>query len=91
MLAAVRRRAPGGAAPTWGADQALDPATAIGAYTLGPALAVGRTDLGHLRPGALADLAVLNVDLGTLIAVDDRLAGVRSHLTLVDGKEVHLG
>lgn len=91
VLAAVRRRAPGGAAPTWGADQALDPATAIGAYTLGPALAVGRTDLGHLRPGALADLAVLNVDLGTLIAVDDRLAGVRSHLTLVDGKEVHLG
>jgi predicted amidohydrolase YtcJ len=45
--------------------------------------------LGHLRPGARADLAVLNVPLETLLAADERLADVRADLTLVDGHEVH--
>ena len=58
------------------------------AVTLGPALAAGRTDLGHLRFGARADLAVVNVNLSTLLAAGEELATVRSQLTLVDGREV---
>ena len=46
-------------------------------------------DEGHLRPGARADLAVLNVDLATLLRADDALADVGADLTLVDGREVH--
>jgi predicted amidohydrolase YtcJ len=57
--------------------------------TAGPALAAGRTDVGHLRPGAVADLAVLSTDLTTLLAGDEPVADVRSLLTLVDGKEIH--
>jgi predicted amidohydrolase YtcJ len=62
----------------------------VAAYTLGPARAIGAEDEGHLRPGARADLAILDVDLATLTAADERLDGVRSTLTLVDGNEVPL-
>ena len=68
--------------------ETLAPETALWGYTLGPALAAGRTDLGHLRFGARADLAVLNVNLSTLLAAGEELANVRSQLTLVDGREV---
>ena len=44
-----------------------------------------------LRPGARADLAVLNVGLDTLLAADERLAGVRADLVVVDGREVPVG
>jgi predicted amidohydrolase YtcJ len=88
IFAAVRRTTPGTSPAPWTLAQAIQPATALRAYTLGPALGSGRADIGHLRPGARADLAVLNSDLETLLAADERLASVRSQLTLLGGVEV---
>ena len=90
IFAAVHRRLPSDARPDWRPAQALTFAEALAAYTLGPARAIGAEDEGHLRPGARADLAILDVDLATLTAADERLDGVRSTLTLVDGNEVPL-
>jgi predicted amidohydrolase YtcJ len=89
ILAAVRRAAPGRAHEPWNAAETLTSQAALHAYTLGPALAADRPDLGHLRPGARADLAVLTIDLPTLLAADDRLASAGSQVTIVDGWEVH--
>ena len=91
VYAAVRRAATGVASAPWTPEETLTPETALWAYTLGPALAAGRRDLGHLRPGAWADLAVLNIDLPTLLEADERLASVRSQLTLLGGREVRRG
>jgi predicted amidohydrolase YtcJ len=88
MFAAVHRRAPDGGSPDWQAQEALDPRVALAAYTRAPAIGIGRPEEGHLGVGAVADLAVLNVDLDTLLAADERLATVRSELTLVGGREV---
>ena len=88
IFAAVHRRLPGDAGDDWRAAQSLTVIEALSAYTLGPARALGVADEGHLRPGARADLAVLNVDLGTLLAADDRLAEVRAEVTVVDGVDV---
>jgi len=90
LFAAVNRHLPGDGREPWFSAQTITPAQALAAYTIGPALALGRDDEGHLRPGAHADLAVLNVDLATLLQADERLAEVRSELTLVDGGEVAL-
>jgi hypothetical protein len=90
IFAAVHRRLPSDARPDWRPTQALTFAEALAAYTVGPARAIGAEDEGHLRPGACADLAILDVDLATLTAADERLDGVRSTLTLVDGNEVPL-
>ena len=79
-----RRRA----SPTGSRRRALDPRVALAAYTRAPAIGIGRPEEGYLGVGAVADLAVLNVDLETLLAADDRLATVRSELTLVGGREV---
>ncbi len=87
IFAAVHRRLPSDPRDDWRTAQALTVVEALGAYTLGPARAIGASDEGDLRPGARADLAVLSVDLDTLLAADERLAGVRSDLTLVDGVE----
>lgn len=89
LFAAVRRRFPTEADPRWHLEQALDPVAALSAYTLAPAMAIGARDEGHLRPGAHADLAVLNIDLPTLLAADERLATTRADLTLVGGRETH--
>lgn len=88
LFAAVHRRSPRDGMPDWRAGEALDSAAALAAYTRGPAIAVGRPDEGWLGVGAVADVAVLNVDLTTLLAADERLATVRSELTLVEGREV---
>jgi predicted amidohydrolase YtcJ len=88
MFAAVHRRYPDEAVD-WQPGEAIGVTAALSAYTLGPALGLGRDDEGHLRPGAVADLAVLDTDLATLLAGDERLAGVRSQLTLVGGEESH--
>ncbi len=90
VFAAVHRRLPSDSRPDWRTDQALTVEEALMAYTLGPAAAIGALDEGHLRAGARADLAVLSVDLETILAADDRLADVRSVLTMVDGQEVPL-
>jgi predicted amidohydrolase YtcJ len=87
LFAAVHRRAPGDGSHDWLPQQALDPMAALAAYIRGPALAMGRPEEGYLGVGGLADLAVLNVDLATLLAGDERLATVRSDLTLVEGRE----
>ena len=87
LFAAAHRRAPGDGSTDWLPQQALDPLAALAAYIRGPALAIGRPDEGYLGVGGLADLAVLNVDLATLLTGDERLATVRSDLTLVEGRE----
>ena len=88
LYAAVHRRAPGDGLPDWQPAEALEVKAALAAYTRGPAMALGRADEGLLSVGAVADLVVLNVDLATLLAADERLAEVRSVLTLVGGREV---
>ncbi len=88
IFAAVRRAAPGDASGSWTPAQAMTTATALRAYTLGPALGAARTDIGHLRPGAHADLAVLNIDLETLLEADERLPSARAQVTLLAGLEV---
>jgi predicted amidohydrolase YtcJ len=64
---------------------------ALAGYTSGAAAAGAWPDRGHLRPGAAADLAVLNVPLERLLKGDDDLANVRSVLTLVAGHDVPIG
>ncbi|MDH4335354.1 MAG: amidohydrolase [Chloroflexota bacterium] len=89
LFAAVHRRAAGDGKPDWQRGETLDAATALAAMTSGPAVAAGRTDVGHLHAGAIADLAVLSTDLATLLAGDEPVADVRSLLTLVGGTETH--
>lgn len=88
MFAAVHRRLPGDTRGDWRPGQALTLAAALQAYTLAPALALGKTDEGHLRVGARADLAVLSIDLDELLRADESLGMVRSGLTIVGGREV---
>ena len=91
MFAALHRRLPADGRPDWRAGEALTLPEALAAYTTAPGRLIGATDEGHLRPGARADLAVLDTDLDVLLAADERLAEVRSNLTLVDGRETPLG
>jgi predicted amidohydrolase YtcJ len=88
LFAAVHRRLPNDGRGDWRAEQALTIAEALGAYTIGPARAIGARDEGHLRPGARADVAVLSVDLESVLAADERLTGVRAEMAFVDGVEV---
>ena len=89
IFAAVHRRFPADGTPDWRPDQAIGAPAALAAYTSGPAAGLGAIDEGHLHPGARADLAVLDIDLPTLLAGDEAMATARSLLTLVDGREVH--
>jgi hypothetical protein len=91
LFAAVHRRLPTDERPDWHPEQALTIGEALTAYTQGPAKAIGADDEGHLRIGARADLAVLDIDLDALLDAGQRLAGARSVLTLVEGAEVPLG
>ena len=62
----------------WHPEQALGVETAIaGLHHSALPLAGVRPDEGHLRPGAHADLAVLNVELDALLRADEGLADVR--------------
>jgi predicted amidohydrolase YtcJ len=89
VFSAVHRRFPQDTRGDWHPVHALSFAEALSAYTRGPAMGMGATDEGHLRAGARADFAVLNVDLETLRAADERLAEVRADLTVVDGAVVY--
>ncbi len=89
IFAAVHRRLPTDARPDWHPAQALTFAEALSAYTLGPALAIGAADEGHLRVGARADLAVLTHDLASIGVADEALEAVRADLTIIGGEEVH--
>ncbi|MGI8999171.1 MAG: amidohydrolase family protein, partial [Candidatus Limnocylindria bacterium] len=90
IYAAVHRRFPGDTGGDWQPAQALTFSEALSAYTLGPAQSVGARDEGHLHVGAQADLAVLSVSLQELMLADEGLASVRSAMTVVGGREVHL-
>ena len=63
--------------------------------TWNPAKEIGRQELGHLSPGAVADIAVLRVEKGSFGFVDmygARLKGTQklaNELTLRDGKVVY--
>ena len=61
-------------------------AEALRAATLGGALALGRTDLGHLAPGAAADLVAWEADHEGAFAL--RLGGVGAAWVIVGGKPV---
>ncbi len=87
--AAVHRRRPGDPGPDWQAAQALTPQAALAASTRGPSAGSGCDDLGHLHPGAWADLAVLSCGLDTLLEASEGLGSVRSVLTMVRGRVVH--
>lgn len=83
LLAAVARRGvDGGAASPPG--EAVDLGAALTAYTAGAALAGLAPDLGRLRPGALADLTV--VDRDPFAVPPDELATLRPLLTVVEGE-----
>lgn len=89
IFAGLHRRAPTDDREDWRPREALTFAEALGAYTLGPALAIGASDEGHLRSGAHADLAILSVGLDALRAGDERLGAVRALRTFVEGTEVN--
>jgi predicted amidohydrolase YtcJ len=89
IFAAVHRRFPRDGTADWQVPQAIGVEAALAGYTRGSALAAGLADEGHLRPGAHADLALLNIDLETLLRADEELADVRAERTLVGGREVH--
>jgi predicted amidohydrolase YtcJ len=84
--AVTRRRADGSPGPDgWYPDARLTVNEAILGYTQGPAWAAGMKDrLGVLRPGALADLVVLDRDPFTI--PPDDLLNVRVLGTMVGGK-----
>jgi hypothetical protein len=85
VFAALHRRFPGDDRDDWRPAQRLTVLEALHAYTLGPAIALGVADEGHLRIGARADLAVLSVGLESLLAGEVDFGAVRSTQTWVDG------
>ncbi|MCS5714294.1 amidohydrolase [Herbiconiux sp. CPCC 205716] len=73
--------------PLGGTVDLLDLATALTGYTAGSAFANGRGDTtGQLRPGFLADLAIVDQDLFSLPS--DALASARVTATYVGGVPV---
>ena len=71
-----------------GAGQRIDRMEALRAFTMGGAyFSFDEASRGSLEPGKQADLAVLSDDF---LEMDvDRLAELRSELTIVDGRIVH--
>ncbi|MEA2676821.1 MAG: hypothetical protein QOJ81_962 [Chloroflexota bacterium] len=87
--ALVRRDPADDSAPPVGARQAIDLARALRAACLDPALVAGQTDIGHLTPGARADLLVVPA-AGFGQRIDAAaLANTRPLATLIDGQVVH--
>jgi predicted amidohydrolase YtcJ len=89
IYAAIHRRLPADRHGDWTPAESLSFAGALAAYTAGPANAIGAADEGHLRIGAVADLAVLDRSIHELADGDERLASARSVLTVVNGAVVH--
>ena len=88
LFAARHRRLPTDVRDDWRPAQALGILEALHAYTLGPALARGASDEGHLRPGARADLAVLNVPLNALLDGDVDVSVIRADQVAIDGTPI---
>jgi hypothetical protein len=85
VFAARHRRLPTDPRGDWRSAEALTILEALHAYTLGPALAVDARDEGHLRPGARADVAVLNVTLDALLDGEVDFGAIRAATVIVDG------
>lgn len=85
LYAARHRQARDGS--VLGPGEALDPHSALAAFTLGPAQAIGAAHwLGRLRPGLVADVAVLDPDTLTAPAPPDATRPAR--LTILAGRIV---
>ena len=88
MAAAVRRVTPSGVRV--GADQELTVEEALAAHTINAARAVGMEDrIGSIETGKLADLVVLDADLGA--TSPESLPDVRVRTTILGGEVVHDG
>lgn len=83
--AVTRRRQDGSPGPEgWIPEQRLSRAAALRAYTVAPAAVTGRGGVqGTLRPGALADLIILDQD--PLTCPEDDLREIRPVATMVAG------
>ena len=73
--------------PAFLPEQRLDLATALTAYTSGSAHVNRLEHCGAIRPGALADLVVLDRD--PFAGPPDEIAATRVLQTFVDGRRVH--
>lgn len=85
--AVTRQRIDGTPAGGWYPEQRVGVDEAVRAYTLTPARIHGLgSELGSISEGKRADLVVLEEDIYT--ADPARIAGVKVHLTVFDGKVV---
>jgi predicted amidohydrolase YtcJ len=89
MHVAVLRREPGGDAEPLLPEQAITLADAFAAYTSGSSWVNQRDDAGVLRPGAVADLVVLDRD--PFDAPAEEIADTRVVSTWIDGTPVFGG
>lgn len=91
--AAVQRWRPTQPHAHWFPEQGVDLTTALYAYTLGPAQAVGINHLcGTLEAGKCADFVVLDSDPFALLAeagADANLAAIRVRATVLAGSPVY--
>ncbi|MFE3458930.1 amidohydrolase [Nocardiopsis aegyptia] len=84
---AVNRALPGSPGPVFLPKERLDLRTAVTAYTAGSAYVNRLDDTGAVRPGALADLVVLDRD--PFAGPPEEIHEARVALTFVEGEAVH--
>ena len=84
---AVNRVLPGSAGPVFLPQERLDLRTAVTAYTAGSAYVNRLDDTGAVRPGALADLVVLDRD--PFAGPPEEIHETRVELTFVEGEAVY--
>jgi predicted amidohydrolase YtcJ len=88
LEAAVTRQAQGGKGKPFNPDQAIDVATAVEAYTIGPAHMTGQDDkTGSIEVGKLADLVVLDQNIFEIKPT--QIGATKVVQTVVGGKVVY--